>query len=312
MSGLLGSIIQAGFFDSDEVRTALVVGGVVAVVSGIVGVFTVLRGQSFAGHALADVGTTGGSGAFLVSIPPLWGFLAITLAGAAAMELIGVERKRGRDLATGIVLGAALGVSALFLYWDTTVHSTTGAAMTILFGSIFAISSATVPLVVGLSVLALAGLFALYRPLLLCAVNPDLAAAAGVRTRLVGFGFLATMAITVALSAIAIGSILSTALLIGPAAASIRLTRRPGLAMVLAAVIGAASVGIGVLLSYDSYTWPPAHHGWPVSFFVVALVFLVYLAVDAGATLRRRSIDRAVDRAVAVPAATRRRAEQVH
>ena len=56
------------------------------------------------------------------------------------MELIGIQRPRGRDLATGIVLGAAIGLAALFLYLDTTCHNTTGAAVTILFGSVFAIS----------------------------------------------------------------------------------------------------------------------------------------------------------------------------
>jgi zinc/manganese transport system permease protein len=34
---------------------------------------------------------------------------------------------------------------------------------------------------------------------------------------------------------------------------------------------------LGLLLSYDSYYWPPLHQGWPVSFFVVTLVLIVYL-----------------------------------
>lgn len=288
MSGLLNDIFQPYFFASDEVRTALIVGGVVAVVSGVVGVFTVLRGQSFAGHSLADVGSTGGSGAFLVAVPPLWGFLVFSVAGAGLMELIGIQRARGRDLATGIVLGGALGVAALFLYEDTTVHNTTGAAMTILFGSIFTISSSTIPLVIVLSTISLLVVLVLFRPLLLCGAHPDLAAARGIPVRTVGALFLVTMAIAVALSAITIGSILSTALLIGPAATAVRLTRRPLLAMLWAAMIALTATWLGVLLSYDSYTWPPSHHGWPVSFFVVALVFLAYLAVDLGGGWSRR------------------------
>ena len=63
------------------------------------------------------------------------------------MELIGIQRPRGRDLATGIVLGAAIGLAALLLYLDTTYDNTTGAAVTILFGSVFAIASSTIPLV---------------------------------------------------------------------------------------------------------------------------------------------------------------------
>ena len=78
-------------------------------VSAVVGVFTVMRGQSFAGHSLADVATAGGSGAFLAGISPLFGFVAGGVAGAGAMEMIGVRRARGRDLATGIVLGASIG-----------------------------------------------------------------------------------------------------------------------------------------------------------------------------------------------------------
>ena len=117
----------------------------VAVVSGTVGVFTVMRGQSFAGEALGDIGTTGGSAAFLVGVGPLWGFVAIDVVAAAVMELIGIQRPRGRDLATGIVLGAGLGLAALLLYLDTTYHNTTGATVTILFGSVFTVARSTVP-----------------------------------------------------------------------------------------------------------------------------------------------------------------------
>ena len=94
-------------------------GAIVAVVSGIVGVFTVIRGQSFAGHALADIGTAGGSAAFLVGASTLYGFVAFNVVAAGVMELIGIRKPRGRDLATGIVLGASLGLAALFLYEDT-------------------------------------------------------------------------------------------------------------------------------------------------------------------------------------------------
>src|ERR1700691_5819665 len=130
-------IFEPGFFSNTPVQTALVVGGVVAVVSGIVGTFTVIRGQSFAGHSLADIGSAGGSAAFLAGVPALWGFVAFNVAAAGVMEIIGIRRPRGRDLATGIVLGASLGLAALFLYEDTTSSTTTGATVTVLFGSLF-------------------------------------------------------------------------------------------------------------------------------------------------------------------------------
>jgi zinc/manganese transport system permease protein len=120
-------LFEPGFFSSQPVRTALVIGGVTAVVSAIVGVFTVVRSQSFAGHALTDVATAGGSGAFYFGFNALAGFIGGGIIGGGAMDLIGVQRVRSRDLATGIVLGAATGLAALFLYLDTTVSATTGA-----------------------------------------------------------------------------------------------------------------------------------------------------------------------------------------
>jgi zinc/manganese transport system permease protein len=277
-AAFLEPLFAPGFFDNEAVHVALVVGAAVAIVTGVVGVFTVMRGQSFAGEALGDIGTTGGSAAALVGAGALSGFVAVDVLAVAAMELVGVQRVRGRDLATGIVLGAGIGLAALFLYLDTTQGTGSGSTVTILFGSIFAISSSTIPAVVVLAALAVALIVTLYRPLLLSTVSPEMAAARGIPVRLVGALYLLALALATALAAITIGTILSTALLIGPAAAALRLTRRPMRAMAVAVGIGIAAVWIGVVLAYDSYHWPPKEHGWPVSFFVVALVFLLYLA----------------------------------
>jgi zinc/manganese transport system permease protein len=266
------------------VHVALAVGTVVAITSAVVGVFTVIRGQSFAGHSLADIATTGGSGAFLVGINQFWGFLAFGAGAAAFMEMIGVQRRRGRDVATGVVLGAALGLAALFLYLGTQSSSTTGASFTILFGSIFVITTSTIPALIASALLALATVVVLARVLLLSSLSSDIAAARGVPVRAVGAAFLMALAVSVALSAVIIGAVLSTALLIGPAATALRLARSPIKAVVTAAVLGVLAVWIGIVLAYDSYYWPPAGRGWPVSFFVVTLVVAGYLLTF----LRRR------------------------
>ena len=277
MTNLLSMVIEPGFFGNGPVRVALVAGGVVALVSGVVGLFTVLRGQAFAGHALADVGATGGSGAFLVGVNPLWGFVGIGVLAAGIMEMIGIRRPRGRDVATGIVLGAGLGLAALFLYWDATFTNTTGATISVFFGSMFVISASTVPAIVVFSLLALGVVVLLYRPLLLSSVSTDMASVRGVPVRATGVLYLLAMAVAVSLAALTIGAILSTALLVGPAATAMRLTSRTGLAAILSGLIGVAATWLGILLAYDSFYWPPSRHGWPVSFFVVTLVFVFYL-----------------------------------
>jgi zinc/manganese transport system permease protein len=281
----VSGLIAPGFFASAPVQLALLVGGVAAVVSGAVGAFAVLRGQSYAGHALADISVTGGSGSYLIGISPLLGFAGTGVLAAGVMDMIGVQRPRGRDLATGIVRGAGLGLAALFLFWDTTHTNTTGVAVTILFGSMFTLSPSVVPLVLTCSVLALAIVAVLYRPLLLSSVSADLAAARGIPVRAVGLLCLIAIALAVSLSALTIGTILSTALLVGPAATALRITSRPGRATVAAALLGVAVTWLGILLAYDSFTWPPRHDGWPVSFFVVALIFACYLLAQCGSRL---------------------------
>jgi len=280
-------LFEPGLWSSSPVRVAVLVGTVVAITSGVVGVFTVIRGQSFAGHSLADVATTGGSGAFLVGLDQFWGFLAFGVAAAIILEAIGVQRRRGRDVTTGVVLGGALGLAALFLYLGSERSSTTGASFTVLFGSIFVISSSTVPVLIASGAVAVIVILALSRVLLLSSLSPDVAAARGVPVRAVGAAYLVALAISVSLSSVAIGAVLSTALLIGPAATALRVAKSPVRAMFTAAVIGVAVTWIGIVLAYDSYYWPPHGHSWPVSFFIVALVVLVYLL-----TYLRRPADR--------------------
>ncbi len=278
MTTLLSILFEPGFFTSVPVRTAAVIGAAAAVVSGVVGVFTVIRGQSFAGHSLADVSSAGGSAAFLFGLNPLLGFLGMGALAATSMELVRADRTGERDLVTGVVTGAGLGVAALFLYLDMTTSSTTGAAVTVMFGSIFAIPASLVPLALLVGVGALVVVGVLYRPLLLSSLDPDLAAVRGVPVRLIGLLFLIVVALAVALSAITVGAILSTGLLIGPAAIALHLAKQPGLAILLAAAIGVTATWGGILVAYDSYEWTGGD-GWPVSFCIVSLIFIAYVVV---------------------------------
>jgi zinc/manganese transport system permease protein len=268
-----------GFFGSGVVQNALLIGAAAAVLSGMIGVFTVLRGQSFAGHALADVSSAGGALSLLLGLNPMLGFFGLGLLGALGLA----RRRRGDgDLAAGILLGAGLGLTALLLHFTINQRGVTGAAVTVMFGSLFSAPP-------GEGRLALAGALAgvlllalIHRPLLLASLDAELASVRGVKTRLLGGVFLVLLALAVTLSAMSVGAILSTALLIGPAVAALRLSRRPWAACVLAAVLGVACCWGGVALAYASYNWMPGRV-WPVSFFIVALVLLAY----AAASLRR-------------------------
>ncbi len=268
-------IFAPGFFTNVPVQTALAFGAGAGILSALIGVFTILRGQSFAGHALADLSSAGGAAALLLGLSPLTGFLVLALLCAGILEAIGVQRAAERELATGILLGAGLGLTALLLYLDVTTTHAAGAAITIMFGAIFAIPAGLLPVCLGFAALALVTLAAIYRPLTLASLAPELARLRGVPVRAIGLAHLAILALAVTLSAMTIGAILSTALLIGPAAAALRLATRPAAALALAAFFALVSIWGGILLAYDSYDITPGH-SWPVSFCTVAIITIIY------------------------------------
>jgi zinc/manganese transport system permease protein len=110
-----------------------------------------------------------------------------------------------------------------------------------------------------------------------------------VPVRLVGVLYMLALAVSVGLSSLAIGAILSTALLIGPAAAALRLTRTTAWALAVACLIGVLATWLGVLLAYDSYYWGSSHLALPVSFFVVAVIFVTYLVSGVPAARAARA-----------------------
>jgi zinc/manganese transport system permease protein len=95
-------------FQYDFMTNAFAAAGIVAVVSGCVGFFLVMRGQTFAGHALSHIGFAGATGAGLIGLAPLWGLVGFTVAGGVVMGLLS-ERISNRDVAIGVVLSLALG-----------------------------------------------------------------------------------------------------------------------------------------------------------------------------------------------------------
>ena len=245
--------------DYEFMRNAYAAAGIVAVLAGAVGYFLVLRGQTFAGHALAHVGFTGATGAVLIGVSPLWGMVAMTVAGGVGMGLAG-ERLQNRDVAIGVVLSMALGLGLLFLHFFTA-YATQATAL--LFGNVLGVTARTVWTLLGLALASLAGLGAIARPLLFATLQPELAEARGVRLRLVSVLFLALVALATAECSQIVGVLLVFTLMVCPAATAQRLTPRLGVGLALSVALAVAQAWLGLLLAF--YT------DWPTSFWITAL-----------------------------------------
>jgi len=267
--------------DYDFMRHAFAAATIVALLAGTVGYFLVLRGQTFAGHALSHVGFTGATGAVLIGVPPLWGLVVVTVLAGIGMGILG-EKLAQRDVAIGMVLAFALGLGLLFLSFFTAYASQ---ATTLLFGNVLAVDVRTVWTLLALGLLSLAIMGVIARPLLFTSLQPDLAEAKGVSLRLYGVLFLAVVALTTAESAQIVGVLLVFALMVGPAAAAQRLTTSIVAGVAVSAFLALFEAWLGITLAY--YT------DWPSSFWIVSLSVAVYLLSLASTRLSSLSSSRA-------------------
>lgn len=269
------------------IQNALLAGSMVAIIAAIMGYFLIIRGLTFAGHALPNIGFAGAAGAVLLGLDPVLGLFAFTIGAGIGIGLLGREMNE-RDTSIGVIMTFALGLGLLFL---SLYSGYAERAYSILFGQIIGISPQDVLITALTSAATLCILLLLFRPLLFSSFDPEVAQARGVPVRLLSVVFLILLAITISLAVQVVGALLVFILLIGPAATAARIARSPYRVLTLAILLGVAYTVLGIYLAAENGVWP-------VSFFIAALSFGVYLPVRLLSPLwmgrRKRSSGRTV------------------
>jgi zinc/manganese transport system permease protein len=246
-------------FTHEFMRNALVAGTFTGAACGLVGWFLVLRAQVFAGDALSHVAFTGALAAAALGVDVRLGLFVATIVVATGMGGLG-ERAKVDDVTTGTVFAWILGLGALCMaIFSRNGTGTDGAAAVhVLFGSILGLSTADMWLAVAVSVIVIAALLAIARPLLFSSLDPAVAAAQGVRVAVLGLAFLVILGATAAEATQAVGALLLLGLVAAPAAAAHRLARNPYRSLALAAGLAIASVWGGLTFAYAVPRVPPS------------------------------------------------------
>lgn len=250
------------------IQNALLAGCIVAVIAAIMGYFVIVRGLTFAGHALPNIGFAGAAGAVLLGLDPVIGLFAFTIGASVGIGLLGREINE-RDTSIGVIMTFALGLGLLFL---SLYSGYAERVYSILFGQIIGISQQDVLIMAVASLGVLLGLVLLFRPLLFSSFDPEVARARGLPVRLLSIVFLILLAITISLAVQIVGALLVFTLLVGPAATASRIARSPLWSIALAVVLGVIYTFLGIYLAAENGVWP-------VSFFIAAISFGVYLPV---------------------------------
>lgn len=241
---------------------------IVAVVAGVVGFFTVLRGSAFAAHALPNGAFAGAAGASLIGVNALVGLGTFSVAGAVAIALLG--RRARHDVATALTIVAMLGLGDLFLS-RTTEYAPE--IYSLLFGEVLGVSNSELGPTAVIAAVCVIAMVVLYRPLLLSSVAPEVAEARGIGARWMEGSFLLVVALTTTLAVPVVGSLLIFSLLIGPPAAARAITNRPSYAIVASVLIALVTVWAAIAISFLT--------NLPIGFFVGTLSAVSY-AVGRG------------------------------
>ena len=260
----------------DFVITALVACAFLGVLSGVLAPLIVMRQMSFAVHATSELALMGAAAALVLGFNLSLGAVLGSIAAAIALALLGF--KGGNDSAVGVVMSFGMGISVLCIY---LYPGNSSIAMSLLTGQVVGVAQTSVWALAITTLIVVAAVVALWRPLLFSSIDPVMAAATGVRVRTMASVFAILVGLAAANSVQIVGVLLVMALLITPGASAVAVTANPKLAVLLSVVFAEVSAVGGFILSLAP--------GLPVSVLVAFVSFGIYVVCRGiGAVQARR------------------------
>lgn len=277
MDKLFDLRLTADLLGYDFVRMALVVAVVLGLLAGVLGPLIVSRNMAFSVHGTSELALTGGAAALLLGWEIGNGALAGAIVAALVLGLLS-RRTSEYDSVIGVVLAFGLGVGVLMLW---LYKGRAANKFGLLTGQIVGQDFASLALLIACAVGVFAVLAVIYRPLLFASVDPEVARARGVPTTLLAVLFAVLVGVATALGVRTVGSLLVLALMVTPAAAACRVTSSPLRATTLAVLFALTSAVGGIVLSLAP--------GVPISAFVTAISFLIYVVCWSISRVRRQA-----------------------
>lgn len=282
--------VTADLLHYDFVWHAIIALALLGVLGGVLAPLIVMRQMSFAVHGTSELSVTGASAALLLGVSINLGGVVGSVIVAAVFGFLG-NKARERDSVIGVVMAFGLGLAVLFL----SLYGRVGTGFALLTGQVVSVGVQGLTAIAITTVVVLAVLAVIYRPLLFASLDPRVAEADGVPMRLLSVVFAIIMGLACAQGVQIIGALLVMSLMITPGAAAARLTANPGRAIMFSVIFAEIAAVGGLLLSLAPKL--------PVSVFVTTISFLIYLICRwVGARRQHRTRTPATEPAHAVPA----------
>ncbi|GAA0447373.1 metal ABC transporter permease [Lentibacillus halophilus] len=232
-------------FNYEFLRRAFITSVIVGIICGIIGSFIVLRGMALMGDAISHAVLPGVAISYMIGINYFYGAVVTGVLTALGIGIINQNSRVKSDASIGLVFSAAFALGIVLI---TIAKSATDLTQ-ILFGNVLAVRPSDMWLTIIVGIIVLAAVFVFYKELLVSSFDETMAAAYGLKTRMIHYGIMILLTLVTVASLQTVGVILVVSMLITPASTAYLLTNRLSTMIGLAAFFGALSSVLGLYIS---------------------------------------------------------------
>jgi len=271
-------------FQFEFMRTAFAITVLIAVPAALLSCFLVLKGWSLMGDAISHAVLPGVVISYIVGLPYAVGAFVAGMICALATGFLKENSRVKQDTVMGVVFSGMFGLGiVLYTKIQSDVHLDH-----ILFGDMLGVSWWDVAESGAIAALASGAILLKWRDLLLYCFDPVQAKTVGLRVRVLHYGLLAILSLTIVAALKAVGIILAIALLIAPGAIAYLLTKNFAAMLILAVGIALVSAFTGIYASFFIDSAPA-----PTIVLVATLIFVVTFVVTSWRARRTETLQQA-------------------
>ncbi|MBP1041118.1 metal ABC transporter permease [Vagococcus sp. BWB3-3] len=243
-------------FSYEFMRRALLAASFMAVIAPMLGVFLVVRRQSLLADTLSHVSLAGIALGFFVNLNPTLTTLVVVVIAAIILEYLRMIYSTYSEVSTAILMSGGLATALVLM--NANKGNSSMRIQQYLFGSIVTISWDQV-IILGVLLIALVVLFVLFkRPMYVLTFDEDTAHVDGLPVRWMSLLFNVITGIAITVMIPIAGALLVSAIMVLPAAISMRIGRSFNRVLMISVIIGLVGMLSGLVTSYQVDTPPGA------------------------------------------------------
>ncbi|OXM82540.1 metal ABC transporter permease [Paenibacillus rigui] len=274
----------------DFMQRAFCAGGIIALLASVLGVYLMLRRQALMADMLSHISLAGVAAGAYLHINPTWMGFATAIMGSIGVEYVRKSYRTYSEISIAILMIGGLSSAVVLMSMNQSLNKSFSSY---LFGSVVAVNSSELAVLMTVALLGGSFFILLRRPLYQMLFDEETARTNGLPVRWISLGFSVLTGMIVSAAMPVVGVLLVSSLIVLPAALAIRLARSFKAALLLAMCIGLVGVGAGLTASFE-WSTPPGG--------TIALALLLFLM--AGITLKqamlkwRQAFNHQADKAV--------------